>query len=53
MNHVSLVISTALRRAIKAGAKIDWHNPEWDGATLLLRAARTGGRSHNCLFIFN
>lgn len=29
-------------RAFKGGAKIDWHHPEWDGATLLIRAARTG-----------
>ncbi|CAL1169418.1 unnamed protein product [Cladocopium goreaui] len=31
----------SIQKALKAGAKIDWHNPEWDGATLLIRAART------------
>ncbi|CAE7018099.1 FH3 [Symbiodinium sp. KB8] len=32
----------SVKKALKTGAKIDWRNPEWDGATLLLRAARTG-----------
>lgn len=27
--------------ALKQGAKIDWRNPDWDGATLLLKAVRT------------
>ncbi|CAJ1372500.1 unnamed protein product [Effrenium voratum] len=31
-----------IKKALKAGAKVDWRNPEWDGATLLIRAARTG-----------
>lgn len=31
----------SIQKALKAGAKIDWHNPEWNGATLLIRAART------------
>lgn len=31
----------AMRLAIKAGGKIDWQNPEWDGATLLLKSVRT------------
>lgn len=30
-----------MKRALKAGAKVDWRNPEWDGATLLLKAVRT------------
>ncbi|CAE7339425.1 ACAP2 [Symbiodinium pilosum] len=32
----------SIKKALKTGAKIDWKNPEWDGATLLIRAARTG-----------
>ncbi|CAK9110922.1 Ankyrin-1 (ANK-1) (Ankyrin-R) (Erythrocyte ankyrin) [Durusdinium trenchii] len=40
----SLANFPGMLRAIKSGAKIDWHNPEWDGATLLLRAARTGSK---------
>mmetsp|Transcript_108231 Transcript_108231/g.316550 ORF Transcript_108231/g.316550 Transcript_108231/m.316550 type:complete len:416 (-) Transcript_108231:182-1429(-) len=27
--------------AMKQGAKVDWRNQEWDGATLLLKAVRT------------
>lgn len=27
--------------SLKAGARIDWPNPEWDGGTLLLKAVRT------------
>eukprot|EP00931_Biecheleriopsis_adriatica_P006630 TRINITY_DN108006_c0_g1_i1.p1 TRINITY_DN108006_c0_g1~~TRINITY_DN108006_c0_g1_i1.p1 ORF type:complete len:421 (+),score=97.80 TRINITY_DN108006_c0_g1_i1:101-1363(+) len=32
-----------MKKALKAGAKIDWRNPEWDGATLLLKQVRAGG----------
>jgi len=32
----------AVKLAIKAGADINWRNPEWDGATLLVKSARTG-----------
>lgn len=32
----------AVKMAIKAGADINWRNPEWDGATLLIKSARTG-----------
>eukprot|EP00434_Breviolum_minutum_P021974 symbB.v1.2.019397.t1/scaffold1549.1/size162750/7 len=31
----------SIQKAMKAGAKIDWHHPEWDGATLLIRAGRS------------
>jgi len=30
-----------IQKALKGGAKIDWQNDEWDGATLLLKAVRT------------
>jgi len=30
-----------MQKALKGGAKIDWKNDEWDGATLLLKAVRT------------
>jgi ankyrin repeat protein len=30
-----------ITRALKQGAKLDWRNEEWDGATLLLKAVRT------------
>lgn len=29
------------QRALKGGGKLDWQNPEWDGATLLLKVVRT------------
>jgi len=31
-----------MNRAMKLGAKIDWQNPEWDGATLLIKSIRNG-----------
>lgn len=31
-----------MNKARKEGARIDWRNQEWDGATLLLKAVRTG-----------
>jgi hypothetical protein len=30
-----------MQKAIKGGAKLEWHNDEWDGATLLIKAVRT------------
>merc|ERR1712232_1127862 len=30
-----------MQKAIRAGAKLDWRNDEWDGATLLPKAVRT------------
>mmetsp|Transcript_47426 Transcript_47426/g.133867 ORF Transcript_47426/g.133867 Transcript_47426/m.133867 type:complete len:452 (-) Transcript_47426:183-1538(-) len=35
----------AMNKAMKQGAKIDWRNREWDGATLLLKAVRTDSMS--------
>lgn len=32
-----------IQKALKGGAKLDWRNDEWDGATLLLKAVRTNG----------
>jgi len=32
----------AIKLALKAGADLNWRNPEWDGATLLVKSARTG-----------
>jgi len=32
----------AINKAMKLGAKIDWRCEEWDGATLLLKAVRSG-----------
>lgn len=31
-----------ITKELKKGAKLDWRNDEWDGATLLLKAVRTG-----------
>jgi len=31
-----------MSKARKEGAKIDWRSPDWDGATLLIKAIRTG-----------
>merc|ERR1719343_160595 len=31
-----------MKLAMKAGADKEWRNPEWDGATLLLKSVRTG-----------
>jgi len=31
----------AMLKSLKNGAKIDYRNPDWDGATLLLKAVRT------------
>lgn len=31
-----------MNKARRDGARIDWRNEEWDGATLLLKAVRTG-----------
>jgi len=30
-----------ITKSLKQGAKLDWRNPEWDGATLFLKAVRT------------
>lgn len=30
-----------MRQEMKRGGKLDWKNPDWDGATLLLKAIRT------------
>jgi len=31
-----------IQKALSQGAKLDWQNDEWDGATLLIKSARTG-----------
>jgi len=31
-----------VKSLLRQGADIDWHNQEWDGATLLIKAAREG-----------
>lgn len=37
--------SAQMNKARKEGARIDWRNAEWDGATLLIKAVRTGSHA--------
>jgi len=34
-----------MNRYMKQGAKLEWRNPDWDGATLLIKAVRTNSIS--------
>jgi hypothetical protein len=34
-----------MTKALRNGAKLDWKNEEWDGATLLLKAVRTNSQA--------
>jgi len=34
--------AVGMTKALKSGARIDWRNPEWNGATLFLKSVRTG-----------
>lgn len=36
------VLLPGVQKALSQGAKLDWQNDEWDGATLIIKFARTG-----------
>jgi len=37
-----MALPGSMKNAMKNGAKLDWRNDDWDGATLLLKAVRSG-----------
>eukprot|EP00929_Paragymnodinium_shiwhaense_P114812 TRINITY_DN83328_c0_g1_i1.p1 TRINITY_DN83328_c0_g1~~TRINITY_DN83328_c0_g1_i1.p1 ORF type:complete len:479 (+),score=114.53 TRINITY_DN83328_c0_g1_i1:111-1547(+) len=37
-----MALPGSMKNAMKNGAKLDWRNDDWDGATLLIKAVRTG-----------
>lgn len=37
----STQVCAQMNKARKEGAKVDWRSPDWDGATLLIKAVRT------------
>jgi len=41
LQRISRAPVVGMQVPMKAGARIDWPNPEWDGGTLLLKAIRT------------
>lgn len=41
---ISKISCGGIQRALKMGARVDWRNDEWDGATLLIKVVRQGAK---------